>query len=109
MDPLWLRAPALRTRHEQLRTKIALAINRVEVAIQDKVPSGVVVCDAWHLVEDLDQVLARRRTAWLSVLKTNRLRQTASLQLGAANGWALKLPGPHIAVEGLVRLIPALA
>jgi hypothetical protein len=53
--------------------------------------------------------LARRRTDWISLLKKNRLRETASFQLRDAPGWTLKLPGPHIAVEALVPLIPAQA
>ena len=81
----------------------------VEEAIRRKVPFGVVVFDAWYLAEELVQVLARRRKDWISLLKTNRLLETASFHLRDANGWALKLPGPHIAVEDLVPLIPATA
>jgi hypothetical protein len=51
--------------------------------------------------------LARRRKDWISLLKTNRLLETASFHLRDANGWPLKLPGPHIAVDELVPLIPA--
>jgi hypothetical protein len=78
----------------------------VETAIRQKVPFGVVVFDAWYLAEDLVRVLARRRKDWLSLLKKNRLLETASFHLRDANGWPLKLPGPHIAVEDLVPLIP---
>ena len=66
----------------------------VEEAIRCKVPFGVVVFDAWYLAEDLVQVLARRRKDWISVLKTNRLLETASFHLRDANGWPLKLPSP---------------
>jgi DDE superfamily endonuclease len=107
VDPVLLQDPEFRARHEQFRTKIALAIELVEDAIGHKVPFGVVVFDAWYLAEDLVQVLARRRKDWLSLLKKNRLLETASLRLLDANGWTLKLPGPHIAVEDLVPLIPA--
>jgi hypothetical protein len=81
----------------------------VEEAIRSKVPFGVVVFDAWYLAEDLVQVLARRRKDWISLLQTNRGMETASFQVRDANGWVLKLPGPHIAVEDLVPLIPAQA
>jgi len=57
----------------------------------------------------LVQVLARRRKDWISLLKKNRLLETASFHLREAHGGALKLPGPHIAVEALVPLIPAQA
>ena len=102
-----LQDPEFRARHEQFRTKIALAIELVEEAIRHKVPFGVVVFDAWYLAEDLVRVLARRRKDWISLLKKNRRLETASFHLRDANGWALKLPGPHIAVEELVPLIPA--
>jgi DDE superfamily endonuclease len=109
VDPLLLQDPDFRARHEQFRTKIALAIDLVEGAIRHKVPFGVVVFDAWYLAEDLVRVLARRRKDWISLLKKNRLLETASFRLRDANGWAMKLPSPHIAVEDLVPLIPAQA
>jgi hypothetical protein len=68
-----------------------------------------VVFDAWYLAEDLVRVLTRRRKDWISLLKTNRLLETASFQLRDVNGWAMKLPSPQIAVEDLVPLIPATA
>jgi len=109
VDPVWLQDPAFRARHEPFRTTMALAIELVEAAIRHKVPFGVVVFDAWYLAEDIVQVLARRRKDWISRLKKNRLLETASVHLRDAHGWALKLPGPHIAVEALVPLIPAQA
>ena len=69
----------------------------------------VVVFDAWSLAEDVVRVLARRRKDWSSLLKKHRRLETASVQLRDANGWAQKLPGPHLAVEDLVALIPAQA
>jgi DDE superfamily endonuclease len=109
VDPVLLQDPDFRTRHEQFRTKIALAMDLVEAAIRRKVPFGVVVFDAWYLAEDLVQVLVRRRKDWISLLKKNRLLETASFHVQDANGWPLKLPGPHMAVEDLMPLIPATA
>jgi hypothetical protein len=109
VDPVLLQEPDFRARHEQFRTKIALAIDLVEETIRRKVPFGVVVFDAWYLAEELVQVLARRHKDWISLLKKNRGLETASFQLRDANGWTMKLPGPHIAVEDLVPLIPAQA
>jgi DDE superfamily endonuclease len=109
VDPVLLQDPEFRARHEQFRTQMALAIDLVEEAIASKVPFGVVVFDAWYLAEDLVQVLARRRKEWLRLLKKNRLLETASFRLRDADGWTLKLPGPHIAVEDLVPLLPATA
>jgi hypothetical protein len=104
-----LQDPECRARHEQFQTTIALATELIEGAIRPKVPCGVVVFDAWYWAEDVIQVLARRRQDWISLLNTNRLLETASFLLRDANGWTLKLPGPHIAVEELVPLIPATA
>jgi SRSO17 transposase len=61
VDPVLLQDPEFRTRHEQFRTNIALAIDLVEAAIRPKVSFGVVVCDAWYLAEDVVRGLARRR------------------------------------------------
>jgi len=107
VDPVLLQDPEFRARHAQFHTKIALAIELVEAAIRHKVPLGVVVFDAWYLAEDVVRVLARRRKDWISLLKKNRLLETASFHLRDANGGPLQLPSPHIAVEELVPLIPA--
>ena len=94
VDPVWLQDPEFRARHEQFRTKIALAMELVEEAIRHKVPFGVVVFDAWYLAEDLVRVLARRRKDWISLLKKNRLLETASFHVRDANGWAVEAAGP---------------
>jgi hypothetical protein len=86
VDLVLLQDPEFRARHEQFRTQIALAIDLVESAIRHKVPFGVVVFDAWYLAEDLVRVLARRRKDWISLLRKNRLLETASVHLRDANG-----------------------
>jgi hypothetical protein len=95
VDPTLRQDPEFQARHEPCRTTIALAVELVEEAIRCKVPFGVVVFDAWYLAEDLVRGLARRRKDWISVLKKNRLLETASLHLRDANGWPLKLPAPR--------------
>jgi SRSO17 transposase len=52
VDPVLLQDSEFRARHEQFRTKIALAVELIEEAIRHKVPFGVVVFDAWYLAED---------------------------------------------------------
>jgi hypothetical protein len=69
-------------------------------------PCGVVGCAAWSLAAAWGQALARRRQAWRSLLQTNRRLETASCPRRDAQGWTLKLPGPHLAVEALVPLSP---
>jgi hypothetical protein len=107
--PVWLQDPEFRARPAPFRTTLALALALVEEAVRGKGPCGVVAFDAWSLAEDVVRVLARRRQAWISLLNKNRGLETASFPLRAINGWALKLPGPHMAVEDLVPLIPAKA
>jgi len=109
VDPVWLQDPECRARHAPCRTKIALAIELVEEAIRHKGPCGVVVFDAWYLAEDWVRVLARRRQDWSSLRNQNRLVATASVHGRDAHGWPLQLPGPHLAVEDLVPLLPAQA
>ena len=104
---MWLQEPDFRARHEPFRPNMTLAMDLVKEAIRRKGPFGVVVFDAWSLAENLVQVLARRRKGWISLLNKNRLLETATLHLRDAHGWALRLPGPHLAVEALVPLIPA--
>ena len=109
VDLVLLQYPEFWARHEPFQTTIALAIELMEGAIRHKAPCGVVVFDAWDLVGDLFQVLARRGKDWISLLNTNRLLETASVLLQDANGWTLQLPGHHLAVEELVPLLPATA
>jgi hypothetical protein len=109
VDPVWREDPDFRKRHEQFQTNIALAMELVEEAIRHKVAFGVVVFDAWYLAEELIPVIARRRKDWISMLKQNRGLETTSFQLRDVHGWAMKLPGPHMAVEHLVPLIPVQA
>jgi hypothetical protein len=109
VDAVLLQDPEFRARHEPFRTTMARAIDLVEEAIRQQGPFGGVVFDAWYLAEDVVRVLARRRKDGISRLKKNRLLETASFPRREAHGWALKLPGPHIAVEDLVPLIPATA
>ena len=107
VDPVLLEDPEFRARHEPFQTTIGLAMELVEAAIRCKVPCGVVGFDAWYLAEEWVQGLARRRQDWISLLNRNRRLETASVQLRDAHGGTLQLPGPPIAVEDLVPLIPA--
>lgn len=109
LDPVLLQDPDFARLHAQFRTKIALGIDLVEMAIRHRVPFGVVLFDGWYLAEDLVKVLERRRKAWVSILKKNRNLETNSFVLKDAAGTAIRFAGPHIAVEDLIPLIPASA
>ncbi len=106
VDPVLLQDPAFAALHQQFRTKIDLAIEVIESAIRHKVPFGVLLFDGWYLAEEVVRVAERRHKAWISILKKNRNLETASFVLKDAAGNPVPLPGPHIAVEELVPLIP---
>ncbi len=109
VDPVLLTDPAFAALHAQFRTKIALGIDLVETAIRRKVPFDVVLFDGWYLAEDLVKALERRRKAWVSILKKNRNLETNSFVLNDDSGNPIRFAGPHIAVEDLIRHIPASA
>lgn len=109
VDPVWLQDPECRARHAPFRPTIALAMELLEEAIRRKVPCGVVGFDAWSLAEEVVRGLERRRKDGISLLKKTRRLETASVPRRDANGWTLKRPGPHLAVDEVVPLIPAQA
>ena len=109
LDSVLLTDPDFAALHAQFRTTIALGIELLEAAIRHKVPFDVVLFDGWYLSEALVQALERRRKSWVSILKKNRNLETNSFVLKDAAGTAIRLAGPHIAVEDLIPLIPARA
>jgi len=109
VDPLLLEDPAFQKLHQQFRTKIDLGIALLEAAVQHKVPFSVLLFDSWYLAEELVSMVRYRKKDWISLLKKNRNLETNSFVLQDAVGKPIPLPGPHIAVEDLVPLIPPTA
>jgi DDE superfamily endonuclease len=109
VDPILLEDPNFQKLHEQFRTKIDLGIALLEAAIQHKLPFRVLLFDSWYLSEELVSMARYRRKDWISLLKKNRNLETNSFVLKDAAGKAIRLEGPHIAVEDLVPLIPPTA
>jgi DDE superfamily endonuclease len=109
VDPLLLEDPNFQQLHDQFRTKIDLSIALLEAALQHKVSFRVLVFDSWYLSEELVSMARYRKKDWISLLKKNRNLETNSFVLKDAAGKALRLEGPHIAVEDLVPLIPPTA
>jgi len=109
VDPLLLDNPAFQKLHQQFRTKIDLGIALLDAAIQHKVPFSVLLFDSWYLTEELVSMARYRKKDWISLLKKNRNLETNSFVLKDAGGKPLPLPGPHIAVEDLVPLLPPTA
>ena len=109
VDPILLEDPDFQKLHHQFRTKIDLGIDLLEAAIRHKVPFGVLLFDSWYLAEELVSMARYRQKDWISLLKKNRNVETNSFVLKDAMGQPIPLTGPHIAVEGLVPLIPRTA
>jgi SRSO17 transposase len=107
VDPTLLLDPEFLALHEQFRTKIALAMELIEKAIERGLPFEVVLFDGWYLAEELIEVLKGYQKDWVSILKKNRKLETNSFVLKDKEGQPIQLAGPHIKVEALVPLIPA--
>lgn len=106
VDPILLEDLEFQALHEQFQTKIALAVELIEKAVERGLPFQVVLMDSWYLSEELVAVLQKHRKDWVSLLKKNRNLEVHSFTLRDEQGHAVPLPGPHIQVEALVSLIP---
>lgn len=106
VDSVLLQDPEFKALHETFQTKIALAIELIEKAIERKLPFQVVLMDSWYLSEELVAVLAKHHKDWVSLLKKNRNLEVHSFTLRDEQGQVVPLAGPHMGVEELVPLIP---
>lgn len=106
VDETLLEDADFRKQHEEFQTKIALAIELIEKAVERRLPFGVVLMDSWYLAEELIEVLSEHKLDWVSLLKKNRKLETASFTLLNEQGRKIDLAGPHIKVEELTALIP---
>ena len=109
VDPMLLTDPEFKALADQFRTKITLAGDLIEQAIRQQIPFQTVLMDSWFLSPELVRQLARLHKDWVSLLKTNRKLEAASLTVRDAEGHRIPLPGPHIKVQELVELLPATA
>lgn len=92
---------------ETFKTKITIAGELVDKAVERGLSFGWVLFDGWYLAPDFIAVLTRHQKDWISVLKCNRNIETNSFRLRDENGKVLSFSGPHIQVQDLVPLIPA--
>lgn len=93
-------------KHEVFKTKIKLAVELVEDAIERGLDFEVVLFDAWYLSPELVEVIERHQKAWISQLKSNRKIETRGLKLNDAEGNRIKFEEAEIRVDELVKLIP---
>ena len=92
--------------HEQCKTKITLAHELIQSAIERDVPFETVLMDSWYLSEELVKTLAEKKKDWVSLLKKNRNVESHSFTLRDAQDQVVPFSTPHINVEDLVPLIP---
>lgn len=109
VDDILLEDPEFEALHQQFRTKIALALELLQQAVQRQLPFDVVLFDAWFLTPEVVAVVTAAHKDWISILKPNRNLETHSFVLRDAHGAPIPLAGPHIQVKDLVPLIPASA
>src|ERR1700752_4717681 len=106
VDERLLQDAEFKGRHEQFRTKIALAIELITQAVKHAIPFQTVLMDSWFLCTEVAEELAKLQKDWVSLLKKNRNLEVNSFTLRDAQGQKVELTGPHIKVEDLVPLIP---
>ena len=92
--------------HQAFDTKLKLAAQLVEDAVQRGLSFELVLFDAWYLAPELTAVIERHGKGWISILKRNRKLQTAGLKILDAQGQPLPFSARAIKVEDLVPLIP---
>lgn len=109
VDPVLLQDPEFAVLAEAFQTKLELGQELIEDALQRKLPFGIVLMDSWYLAKELVEKLTEHQLDWVSILKTNRNLETASMTLRDAQRQPIVLKGPHIKVEDLIKLIPASA
>jgi len=104
-----LEDPEFQALDEAFQTKIALAIELIEEAIELKLPFGTVLFDSWYLAPLLLEVLAKKGKKWISILKMNRNITTNNLRILDEEEKPIRFEGTKIKVEDLIPLIPASA
>ena len=106
LDKTLLQDPEFQELHSQFQTKIALAVELISSAREQKLPFTTVLMDSWYLAPDVVTALNKDQLDWVSLLKKNRNLEVNSFVLRDDQGLPMALTGPHIKVEDLVPLIP---
>jgi len=106
VDSVLLKDPEFQALDEVFKTKIVIAGELAEQAVERGLSFGWVLFDGWYLAPDFLAVLDRLDKDWVSILKTNRNLETNSFQLRDETGTPIRFDGPHIKVKELVPHIP---
>jgi len=88
--------PEILALHEAFRTKISLAVELVQEAIERELPFETVLFDSWYLAPELLEVLAEHDKKWISILKINRNITTNNLRILDEEGQRIQFEKPKI-------------
>jgi len=107
IEPTLLEDPEFLALHEKFHTKISLAVELLNQAIEKDLPFETVLFDSWYLAPELVEVLNKHDKKWISILKANRNINTNNLRIFDEEGLKIKFEDKKIKAEDLVKLIPA--
>ena len=106
VDEHLLTDPAFRELDEAFKTKITIASELIEKAVDRKLLFEWTLFDGWYLAPEFLAVLKRLNKDWLSILKQNRNLETNSIHLRDESGKPIAFDRSQIKVSELVPLIP---
>lgn len=106
VDADLLKDPLFQALDQAFKTKITIAGELVEQAVDRDLAFGWVLFDGWYLAPELLTVLKRHDKDWISILKGNRNIESNSFCLRNEQENPIAIEGPHIQVKALVPLIP---
>lgn len=109
VEPILLADPDFKKLHDQFCTKISLAVELVQAAVQQGVPFETVLFDSWYLAPELIAILAEHDKNWISLLKVNRNIETNNLVIKDEAGQKRQFDSSKIKLQDLIPLIPATA
>lgn len=106
VDETLLEDPEFKELDTAFKTKITLASELVDKAVERGLSFGWALFDGWYLAPDFLAVLAKHDLDWVSILKHNRNLETNSFRLRDENGDIISFDDPHVQVKNLVPRIP---
>lgn len=107
VDPKLLEDPKFQELDKSFKTKITLASELVDKAVERGLSFGWVLFDGWYLAPDFLATLGKHTLDWISILKHNRNIETNSFRLRDEKGETVSFEGPHVQVKELVPKIPS--
>ena len=72
VDKQLLQDPEFAALHDEFETKIMLAVQLIEAAMERQLPLKIVLMDSWYLAPLVIECLQKQELDWVSLLKKNR-------------------------------------